>query len=1012
MNSQKSTPWRTLAPGQGVVLSKEERVYMQGTEYTGRYNESYTRQTYGRVASAESKVHASFAYLNAKGGVEESLTDTSKPGLFKSAMNWVQDNSWGVGGGVAGVAAGIVGVVVVGVASIPIAVVTVIAIGITGFSIGDNYQAFSRDYITGSQFAKSVAFDVGITAATLGAGKIIEVTGRGITAAFTAAAAKFADGNKAALLMKIGLGDRFGLALAGVRTVDGMAEVGVISRTATGAENMTQLARFGFRGAADVAASLGLKTAEVETTLAATYGMTGEVVLQGAKGLGGKAFAYTNSIGWSATARSLAASSGEFLLNPVSGSMSRLLTRVGEGTSPLARLAASPTVSFLANVSASMAKNAAVWGYQGYIPFTDIKMNYGGLGSVLGVEAGSTGRHILDMAVMAPFLFSGLAAREGEGFTAFFSGNTIKAAGRTSAADLVITSETRAFFQNLVSGGTTFLSAQARKLGGEVYTGLVTAVPRSFNIMADVALFNVLVSGVGGTINTLMDGAPIVVMGGLITIGNYDNFGSAVRQVSSMVSTQLFDPHMMTFSALVGVGHPVLGPLFQAIPFFGPLMKQIGQAEVFIGGRFAEGKLGRMQAFIYEEGFQEGIAQSLVLDHVFDSGSMASEVSQEMFDKRGRHISAAHSSVGFVNSHQSVFQALNRFESGSGSKADVSEALATATGMSDSQIAALWNSAETNATTPERPSNAFMAWATRNLTEPTSGFAFREGVADRLSSEILAANYGVSPEAIHGVLTEDMNEEVFNTPSARALYMESAAQLMQTNPTLAAGNPDGATFFQRAAAAGDALTATPEGAQHFGRYVRLAFAALPNTPTLDSALRSSIKTMVSSADRFPGLSTSVTLARMTAALSNLAGEKNIDSARLTTLVQPLIGALGESLTATPVNADFAANSDLVPALLAAGEMLRGQPVLEVSFAGVLAQSPALLEASRGLADSETGKTLAHHMLRGVDQMTPTLLSRTGWWTPKTWRISLNPAPLWPSWVRTLTTPDPLRWPTV
>jgi hypothetical protein len=129
-----------------------------------------------------------------------------------------------------------------------------------------------------------------------------------------------------------------------------------------------------------------------------------------------------------------------------------------------------------------------------------------------------------------------------------------------------------------------------------------------------------------------------------------------------------------------------------------------------------------------------------------------------------------------------------------------------------------------------------MAWATRNNSEPTSGFAFRESVSDRLSSEILAAHYGISAEAVHGVLTDDMNEDVFASPSARALYMESAAQLMQLNPTLAAGNPDGATFFERAAAAGSSFTSTAEGAQQFGRYVRLAFASLPNTPALDGAL--------------------------------------------------------------------------------------------------------------------------------------------------------------------------------
>jgi short-subunit dehydrogenase involved in D-alanine esterification of teichoic acids len=47
------------------------------------------------------------------------------------------------------------------------------------------------------------------------------------------------------------------------------------------------------------------------------------------------------------------------------------------------------------------------------------------------------------------------------------------------------------------------------------------------------------------------------------------------------------------------------------------------------------------------------------------------------------------------------------------------------------------------------------------------------------------------------------------------------------------------------------------------------------------------------------------------------------------------------------------------------------------LAGTLAQNPALLEAARGLADRDSGKTLAHHVLRGVDQLSANLLNRTG-----------------------------------
>ncbi|MHB9154206.1 MAG: hypothetical protein ACYC5N_00770 [Endomicrobiales bacterium] len=280
---------------------------------------------------------------------------------------------------------------------------------------------------------------------------------------------------------------------------------------------------------------------------------------------------------------------------------------------------------------------------------------------------------ISNLIVLSPLMFSGMGPVSGKVDSALFSRATWKevVAGAKNAF-----SSPKAFgnaVKNFVvpwwpkGGMSSALGSVSKQSVGKAVKGMLgevaeginplVLVPRTMGIVADVTLFQTGSSAIFGTINSLLGGD--AKQWWIFSIPKFESASDAIFQLSNSAveSTMNMLPNpgmaakefsqgnilggltnLFGFAAGIAIAQPILGPIVRNLPGLGPTVRWIGDKGAFFGGKLASGRWGRIQGFIYEEGFQEQLPQMLG-GRVLGEGQ-ASEIFQEMFDRRGGLISA------------------------------------------------------------------------------------------------------------------------------------------------------------------------------------------------------------------------------------------------------------------------------------------------------------------------------------------------------------------------------------
>lgn len=259
---------------------------------------------------------------------------------------------------------------------------------------------------------------------------------------------------------------------------------------------------------------------------------------------------------------------------------------------------------------------------------------------------GSLYKAISNLLVLAPLMFSGMGPAS-EASQGLISKATWQ--GAKEAIKLAIKSPGQALVKLVApwwpkAGMKAALQTLTKEtiakgllgVGKSVLGGLnpFTLIPRTMGVIADVTLFQTGSSAILGTVNSILGGRPRQFW--IFQIPSFRNTADAIMQLSdSAVNSAI---QSLSFSALIAVASPILGPLVKNLPIVGPAVTKLGEMGNFFGGKFASGKLGRITGFIYEEGFQEQIPQ--MLGGAILGNGQASEVFQELFDKDGSSLSS------------------------------------------------------------------------------------------------------------------------------------------------------------------------------------------------------------------------------------------------------------------------------------------------------------------------------------------------------------------------------------
>ncbi|HNC74469.1 MAG TPA: hypothetical protein PK362_06265, partial [Elusimicrobiota bacterium] len=165
-----------------------------------------------------------------------------------------------------------------------------------------------------------------------------------------------------------------------------------------------------------------------------------------------------------------------------------------------------------------------------------------------------------------------------------------------------------------------------------------TFIPNTVRIVADVTAFNFYQASVGGLVLTAAGGEKVSLFGGVVEINAFSSLSDwkgMISSTSDRMTSSVKDPGMWGFGAGVMFFNPVLSSVLQKyIPVLSPVMKALSANENIAGGLLSRGMAGRIQGFIVEEGIKEALPEK-VMKGVGLGDTLASEVFQEMFDKRG-----------------------------------------------------------------------------------------------------------------------------------------------------------------------------------------------------------------------------------------------------------------------------------------------------------------------------------------------------------------------------------------
>ncbi|MFH1541284.1 MAG: cysteine peptidase family C39 domain-containing protein [Elusimicrobiota bacterium] len=209
------------------------------------------------------------------------------------------------------------------------------------------------------------------------------------------------------------------------------------------------------------------------------------------------------------------------------------------------------------------------------------------------------------------------------------------------------------------------LKGVKKTVGSKIKENMINFVPRTIGMVSDIAMFQTSIGLVGGCINTSLGGKERRFL--IFYIPKFSSVKDAIIKTSDIAVDTITDYRMWLFAVAIGVLGPLFTPIFRNFSVLGPIMRWIGGKNVFVGGKFATGRLGRYQRFIYEEAFQERLPE-ILMGKLGITGTW-SEVVQEMFDRRGgggssKNYNTAVSDLGgdYINSVENINSLNNKDE--------------------------------------------------------------------------------------------------------------------------------------------------------------------------------------------------------------------------------------------------------------------------------------------------------------------------------------------------------------